>query len=386
MFLITSQTDFTLDEFVTRMRALHSRLEPTLTEVGQSLPAGTTFTALTFNYSTLDEMGQPITMSSLMVVPMLGGTFSAPRMVLENRATQAADKSVPTRQWNIGTVHALSNSVLVSPDLMSFGASVARPVCYCCAALAVRNSVDAVIAAQQILQHELHLTEAPLPLYNTGHSQGGYDALALHRYLETQASEEELFYLPLVRSYCASGPYAPDVLTDVVGARGKYIYGAYMVLNAMSHLHYHAECFSPDVTIDDFLTPAAKELGLVERIAAKETSNAELVKLTTSAVGTRIDALFVPDAYLPEGRIAQMMQQASKKERQIDGWKPQKPIHFYHARYDECVPVECLYAALEAFADCKNITYEVDDTAPDMFVHRYSGGAFHRQRLIEGWK
>lgn len=378
---IISQTEYSLSDFVRTMGDMHSRLRPTIDDVAARLPQHSTITAVTFHYQTTDHLRQPVTMSALMLIPRLAGEFTAERLFIENRATQAANKSVPTRQWNIGCAHVLTNSVLVTADLMSFGASVDRPVCYVHAGMAARNTVDAAIVAQHLLMECFGLTKKPLPVYNSGHSQGGFDALAVHRYIETQATAEERRMLPLVQSCCASGPYVPDVLMDIVSKREKYLYGAYMVLNAMSHLTYHAECFEPDLTIDDYLTPAAKEAGIVEMIASKEHTNVELVKAAAAALGTRTAALFVEDVYKPDGRIFAMMMKASQQDRLIDGWTPSLPIFFYHATQDECVPVECTRAAEEAWGNCPIVHFEYDDYADDPMAHRYSGGAFARKVL-----
>lgn len=378
---IISQTDYTLSDFVRIMGDMHSRLHPTIDDVAARLPQNSTITAIVFHYPTTDHQQQPVTMSALMLIPRMGGSFTAQRLFIENRATQAANKSVPTNQWNIGCAHVLTNSVLVTADLMSFGASVDRPVCYVHAEMAARNTVDAAIVAQRLLIEQLALTTQPLPVVNSGHSQGGFDALAVHRYLETQASAEERRMLPLVQSFCASGPYAPDLLMDIVSKREKYLYGAYMVLNAMSHLVYHAERFDGKTTIDDFLTPAAKQAGIVEMIAKKEHTNVELVKATAAALGTRTAALFVEDVCKADGHIFTMMMKASQQDRLIDGWTPTLPIYFYHATQDECVPVECTRAAEEAWGNCPNVTFEYDPYADDPMAHRYSGGAFARKVL-----
>ncbi|MCQ2335044.1 MAG: hypothetical protein MJZ89_04285 [Paludibacteraceae bacterium] len=383
---IISQHEYSLAEFIERMGSMHSRLLPTLNEIGTTcLPEQTTITAICYEYSSTDLYQSPITLSALMLIPMHGGLCAATELHLENRATQAADKSVPTHQWNIGAAHVLTGRVLVSPDLMSFGASVDRPICYTHARLAARNTVDAVIAAQQMLTMHLGLCASPLPVINSGHSQGGFDALAVHRYMETESNPEEQHWLPLLRSVCASGPYVPDLLMEIVAAKEKYLYGAYMVLNAMSHLCYHADCFEPGVQIADFLTPAAQETGIVEMIAAKQHTNVELVKATAAALGTRTAALFVEDVYRPEGKLYAMMKKASEQDRLIDGWTPRLPIHFYHATHDECVPVECTQAVQAVWGQCPNVTFQYDDYADDPMVHRYSGGFFARSVLKKAY-
>lgn len=379
-----SPVEYSLAEFVEYMGSHHARLLPTLQLVAARLPEQMVIRALSYEYPTLDEKGLPIVMSALMLLPMLDGRISADSLWLENRATQSAMQSVPTRSWNIGEAHVLQNRVLVSPDLMSFGASSDRPICYCHSGLAARNTVDAVLAAQQIIIDRFGIAE-PLPVINSGHSQGGFDALAVHRYIETQATDEEKRLFPLVRSYCADGPYVPDVLTRIVAAQDKYLYGAYMVMNAMSHLSYHPECFAPTVTIDDFLTDEARQLGIADTIARKDVPNKELVKMVIGALGLRTSALFVPDVYQPQGSLYQSIMRCSEAERLIDDWKPTLPIYFYHAHADECVPVECMQEVEKAWGNLSNVTF-VDDTTPideipNRMAHAYSGGVFHRYLL-----
>lgn len=384
-YTIVRTTDYSLQDFVAFFDANHPRLQPALGEIASNLSSSTTITEVVYEYSSLDECQQPITMSALMLIPYLNGLFSAQRLWLENRATQSANKSVPTQQWNIGEAHVLTNNILVSPDLMSFGASLSKPICYCHRDLAARNSVDAVVAAQAILIEHLHLVEQPLPVFNSGHSQGGFDALAVHRYMETLASDEEKQLFPLVRTFCADGPYMPDVQTVITAAQEKYLYGAYMVLSAMSHLHYHHEFFSEDIDINDFLTDKAKELKIADTIATKEFANKDLVKMVVGALGMRTSALFLPEVYQPGGRIYEMMMRCSVAERLADGWLPAKPIYFYHAHFDECVPVECMLAVQKVWGILPNVTFEDDMTPADSvdkgMVHSYSGGVFHRKML-----
>lgn len=385
MYKVVDTADFSLQEFTAKMEADHPRLLPAIGDAAARFDSATVIRAVTYHYATTDEDRQSIIMSSLVLIPLLSGCCTARTMWLENRATQAADKNVPTRHWNIGEAHVLNNCVLVSPDLMSFGASIDKPICYCHAALAARNTVDAALAAQQMLMDMGYASE-PMPVYNAGHSQGGFDALVVHRYMETEATPEERKLLPLLKTFCADGPYVPDVQTEVMSARDKYLYGAYMVMNAMSHLYYHKEFFSPEITIDDFLTDGAKELDIAGIIARKDMGNKELVKVVLSALGQRISAIFVDDACRPGGQIYEMMMDCSRADRAVDGWIPALPISFYHAHYDECVVVECMQAAEAVWGKLPNVSFEDDMTLPEDvpggMVHAYSGGVFHR-RLLE---
>ncbi|MGN0190548.1 MAG: hypothetical protein ACI39U_02730 [Candidatus Cryptobacteroides sp.] len=383
---ICSETSFSLDGFVRIMDENHPRLQPDLNRIVETLPKDTTITSVCYEYSTKDEKNLPVTMSSLMLIMRSEGQFKAENLWLDNRATQSADRNVPTHKWNIGEVHVLQSGVLVSPDLMGFGASLDRPVCYLCGELAARNTVDAVIAAQIILK-ERHLTESPLPVLNSGHSQGAFDALAVHRYMETVATAEEKRLFPLVRTWCADGPYMPDVVNEVACGWEKYLYGAYSVMNIMSHINYHPECFGKNVTVADFLTGDGLKTGIIEAIESKEVGNKDLVKIVVEAVGTRLSNLFKEEAYRPGGRLSRMLESCSKAERQTDGWIPSLPISFYHVHDDECVPVETMLELQRLWGHLPNVTFEDDmtpiDEVPDRMVHAFSGGEFHR-RLLSG--
>lgn len=371
------------------MDASHPRLQPSLNEVAATLSADTTITAVCYNYTSKDHQQQPVTLSSLLLILRENGCFSARHLWLENRATQSSDLNVPTHKWNIGEAHVLRHHVLVAPDLLGYGASVDYPVCYCLGEQAARNTVDAVFAAQLLLMEHYHLTDAPLPVLNSGHSQGGFDALAVHKYMETQATDEEKRMLPLLKTWCADGPYAPDVVTAVCSQWEKYLYGAYMVLNAMSHLNYHPECFETGVRVEDFLTEEGKKLGLPELIAAKQTGNKELVKIVVSALGTRTAKMFREDVYQPDGRLYGMIMRCSVAERQTDGWMPKLPISFYHVHADECVPVETMQEVQRLWGHLPNVTFEDDMTPlseiPNQMAHTYSGGTFHRRLLMEDY-
>lgn len=379
-YTITRTIDHTLSDFVSRMETMHPRLVPAIGELAATLATETIITEICYTYPTLDEHHRPITMSSLLLILREQGQFSVQYLWLENRATQLANRSVPTETWNIGEAHVLRHRALVAPDLMGFGASVDRPVCYCYGELAARNTIDAVIAAQTIMQ-DMQLIVSPLPVLNSGHSQGGFDALAVLRYMETMASETERQMVDIRHTYCADGPYAPDVVTEVGSRWEKYLYGAYMVLNVMSHLNYHPELFPSDVTVEDFLTDEAKALHIPEAINSKEMGNKEMVKMVVGAIGMRTSRLFKEEVYRKDGRLYQLIDRCSKAERQIDDWRPQSPVYFFHVVADECVPVEATEEVERLWGGLPNVTFDYDHTPladiANGMAHAYSGAVFH---------
>ena len=224
-----------------------------------------------------------------------------------------------------------------------------------------------------------------------GQNKSDYDKKKFHTVLFDKITKISRFCkvalkkFPLERSWCASGPYAPDVVNEVVCSRDKYLYGAYSVLNVMSHLNYHPECFAPDIKIEDFLTEEGIRTGIVETIASRKVGNKDLVKIVVDALGTRLSKLFKSEACKRGEQLYDMVDRCAKAERQIDGWSPELPISFYHLHADECVPVESMLEVKRLWGHLPNVTFEDDMTAideiPNRMGHAHSGGVFHRRLL-----
>ena len=152
-YKVVAEKTLSKKEFLDSLKSSFSSEEEALL-FSTAVPDDMTFDALTVNYVSTDQRGQEVTLSGIVIIPKVGGKFTAKGMVLNNRATQIADADVPSRHWNQGTIMAARNYVFASSDLIGFGASVGRPVNFCCYHLAGKNTLDLVIAAQQILHEE----------------------------------------------------------------------------------------------------------------------------------------------------------------------------------------------------------------------------------------
>lgn len=339
-----------------------------------TVPDDISFDALTVNYVSTDQRGQDVTLSGLVIIPKVGGKFTAKGMVLNNRATQIADTDVPSRHWNQGTIMAARNYVFVSSDLIGFGASVDRPVNFCCYHLAGRNTLDLVIAVQQILHEEsrgLGLGDTLMPFYNTGYSQGGYSALAVHRYWECDASPAEKAMAPLQRSYCGAGPYSIKKMMEFHFQNGISLYTPYLVLGLMSAMDYHPELFE-GYRAEDFLTDKAKEMRLVEMIREKKTGNIGMIAYVLKETGIEhsLDYVFKADALNPEGELYKVLSANIDVENVLEGWAPsQRKATLFHAYMDDCVPSACTMAAEEAFKSSNMVDFVWNSDELKPFLH-----------------
>ena len=339
-----------------------------------TVPQNMTFESLTVNYTSVDQNGKDVTLSGIVIIPKIGGKFTAGKIALNNRATQLSNSDVPSHNWNCGTIIAARNYVLVSSDLIGFGASVDRPVNFCCNHLAGRNSLDLVIAAQQILHEEqrgLGLGGRILPFINTGYSQGGYSALAVHRYWECNATETETQMAPLERSFCGAGPYSLNEMMDFHFGNGTSLYTPYLVLGLMSAMDYHPELFT-GYKIEDFLAPEATEMKLVDKIREKKTGNQALIVyvLLKTGIAHSLDHIFKKEVMTKGTELNNVVSNGIAAENVLTGWIPAKrPIKFYHAYEDDCVPSTCTMAAEKAFKSSTQVDFIWDSSKKALLLH-----------------
>lgn len=381
-YKVTAERTLSKTEFLDSLKSSFIS-EEDATLFSKEVPDDMTFDALTVNYASTDQKGQEVTLSGIVIIPKVGGKFTAKGIVLNNRATQISDADVPSHYWNQGTILAAKNYVFVSSDLIGFGASVDRPVNFCCYHLAGKNTLDLVIAAQQILHEKsrgLGLGETLMPFYNTGYSQGGYSALAVHRYWECNATPEEKAMAPLQRSFCGAGPYSLNEMMNFHFQNGISLYPPYLVLGLMSVMNYHPELF-PGYKIEDFLAEEAKEMKIVEMIREKKTGNKPMIAYVLGKTGIEhsLDYIFKADAMNPEGKLYKVLSDGVAVENVLEGWVPsQKKITFYHAYMDDCVPSSCTMEAEKAFktSNMVDFVWNEDEMKPMLHatVEKYYNG------------
>ena len=176
----------------------------------------------------------------------------------------------PSYKPNHSAAFVVTNRVVVQADLIGLGATVDKPINYCCYHLASRNTMDfALVADQMIHSNWLHTgisADKHLTVSNIGFSQGGYTALAFHKYYETEATDSEKKCIPLVKSWCGSGPYNTLTLMDAAYNKKGYLFPAFHLIGMYSGMKYNPQ-YLGDFTLRHFF---AKRKEMLSRSIAKK--------------------------------------------------------------------------------------------------------------------
>lgn len=388
---VTNISELTAAEFVDSLCNVESAAGEHMGLITKLVPKGTSVKIVDYIYQSSDGLGGKTRLSAQLLVPTTNGEVRNESLIIDNRATQIADADVPTNKLNIGAVLCLSGAPVVTADLLGYGASVHLPISYNCYHTAGVNTVDAAVVAQQMLHSKwlgLNLQADPLPVYNEGYSQGGYDALAVQRYLETEASKSVAAQLPLQKTKCGAGAYDQRAFLEAVMKWDDYAYSPYIVTSVISFMNYHRELFPDDFTIESILNEKVRNSELVERINSKLYGDRAIKDYVLEILDGDISMsnLFDEDLINPNGRLHKICLEVAGHETIMEGWKPKAPVDFFHAKNDDCVPVECMYAAREAFKGCTNVTFEEYDAPAVSGLHSLSYVRFITSIILQGWE
>lgn len=385
---VTNRGVFTPAEYGDSLVRVFAGLEKYKAMMTMGLPAEAKINTYSFNYMSKDEKGADVKLSGLLVVPTVNGKIVKENLVIDNRATQTGDDYLPSKKLNLGEMLALLGNPIVTSDLLGYGASKDHAMNYCCYHLSARNTVDAAIAAQFMLSSEAFgsLISDPLPVYNLGYSQGGYDALAVQRYMEVEATDKEKELVNIQKSYCGAGPYELRVFQNDVMQRPAFMYSPYMLISNLSIVAYHPELMG-NFKITDVLTEKAINSGILQMLDSRKLENTTLIGWNYQQNGALIADFFTEDMRNKDSELFKTVVNALAAESLAEGWKPKGDIYFFHGNNDDCVPVGCTKAVEEAFKGLDNCKFEYDDTPyTEPGLHQTLAASFYFKFVIGGGK
>ena len=153
-------------------------------------------------YETIDPNGDPTMASASIAVP---GELSVPaRLVAYLHGTEIKRDEAPSftsEEKDVGVVYAGLGYLAILPDYLGLGVDDTRLHPYNHAASEASATVDALRAARTLFA-SLGLEDTG-ELFLTGYSQGGHAAMATHRDVEQNYSDE----FTIVASAPGAGPY-----------------------------------------------------------------------------------------------------------------------------------------------------------------------------------
>lgn len=311
-----------------------------------------TYRRYNFVYPSRYFDGTPIMLSGCFTIPYLNGKIKAKSISITSHQTFTDLSEAPTKGFDMLVTPALTGSVVIEFDLVGFGITSDLPMDYHCRHLSSRNTIDGVLAAYSILENEFGINQKDLKVYNVGYSQGGYDSLALLRYLEQDASEKEKEIIHINRTMSGSGAYDPLLMFDTSLANDKFDAPEFLLLAIMSGFSFHADKLE-GFTYDDFLTDYGKEF--IEPLTLKSASKLSLVKEKTDNKGQYIytgpHSFFKEELFNKESNIHKAITNAVEEENLLDGkWVPEGKVNLFYSEDDKTVTPNCTLKAQEVFS------------------------------------
>ena len=288
-------------------------------------------------YTTTDIHGVPDTASGLLIVPDRP-EFIYPLLSYQH-GTVNSRWDVPSELaggYELAMALSGKGYAVIAPDFLGLGeARGLHP--YVHAETEARAAIDMLFAARQFAEENDFLTIND-QLFITGYSQGGHAALAAHKYIQQDYSDD----FTVTASAPMSGPYSiSEKMIDFTLGDEQYFFVAYLVWTSLSY-NLEEELFTDanEVFKDPYVP-------YVEQFANEEITLGELGGLLTSTLiaengpGQVKPKLMLQDSILeailndPDHRFSK----ALAKNDLID-WVPDAPTRLFGCGGDDQVTYE----------------------------------------------
>ena len=286
-------------------------------------------TAYNFVYMSTDPMGKrvPLTATITMSDEITRST-TARGLILYNHYTIYRADQCPTQgELSIQKLLLPSGMITVSADYYGFGNTEEAQQAYCISRVNARNSVDALIAAKQLLKEMGFSWEDRL--FNMGYSQGGQTTIGVVREVTENHPDIHINY-----SFAGAGSY------DIHETYRQFVNAtiAGMPSTVISVLLSYNEYFNLGVPRQEvFLEPVLSHID--DWILSKRYTREEIDAL----VGSLAFAQYVtPTMTDTNSALAQRYLAAMDQDNLCQGWSPRQDEHIFlfHNTQDITVPVQ----------------------------------------------
>ncbi len=348
----------------------------------------TAFSTFSFTYESIAADGTPITLSAQLAYPndpTLDDEANRPtNVVLYNHFTITQNAQAPSNMVNLfsfqNTLAAMwanskRRSLVILPDYEGYGVSADRSHPFVQQGVLARQGLDAMRAGMQLYEQlELPALTDDWTSITYGASQGGGQAVAVHRLIEQTGLADELRFQGSVSS---GGPYDPLMVLRALMQSETSSYPALYPLTIVGLCENSP--YLTDVAPEEFFTPEMLEMGIVDIIRGKELNTTQLwVKMleydTThdNALGynaenrnfltSKIIRQPIIDAFNggePDARTRELVERlelaiSASGNRLEQGWEPQAPTILIHSAQDTYVAYPNFLETERAWVGNKN--------------------------------
>jgi len=315
------------------------------------------YSTANIRYWSVDGNGDPIVLSARMA---WNSDISRPitGIVVHMHETMFGNDEAPSvYKSNMMERLAIDDNLVIIPDYIGFGASVSQRQTYLSHNLIARNCLDAECAVIKACKDSEHYPSLPHTFapdagtYITGYSQGGGNGLALHKYIETKATQEQREMINLKHSFIGSGPYNP------VATFNKWLEDGKMTLPVLLPLCIDGMQAGGNANLTDFdrntcFTKTFIDCAALQEMHSKKKSLTaiyqdmitELKPYSKRNDGDimpyfSLDAIMSQDGLNPNSSARLRIGKALADQNLISGdWTPSAPITFFYTSKDDVVP------------------------------------------------
>lgn len=324
------------------------------------------YKSVNFKYSSVDEQGNEIQLSARVywgTVPFYGA-LDPDYIVLCPHFTIGSNAECPTEKHTYEAMAINGDNLLIMPDYKGFGNTRKMVQPYINHELCAINSIDALKAGYKVFTDESKAKmEKNWKLYVIGASQGGGNALAIHKWFDTHLDVANQWRFEY--SYCCAGPHNPALTFQKYFEQEKHPYPCVFPFTIKAMMAAYPEILGK-WSEEDFYSKDYVENHkslMDEMVASKEFNcnkiNAKFFEWYPHKGEKDIKGgkeIWLTDILSPEvldtnSEIYKALFECLEKNNLTKGWTPVHKIKLYHGKTDEIVPYANSEAVKEAFPD-----------------------------------
>ena len=313
-------------------------------------------TIYNIEYPSTDPFGRPVILSGSIIVgdEVDADDKKAAGMVLYNHFTVFQKDECPSHgDVGVPLVVVGSKMIAVAPDYFGFGVTGDKNQAYCISRANAQASVDALIAARELLK-EKGYTWADL-LFNAGYSQGGQTSIGVLRLVAEKYPD-----IKVTHTIAGGGPYDIGETYRQLVSKEESTMPSTVISSVLSY----NEFFKLGIDLADVFQEDVLQ-GIPEYLLSKNYKRAEL---DGKWVSNKLADMFVPEMLDFESAASKRLMVTFEKDNLCKGWTPRgnERITLVHNELDGCVP----YANATNMADFfESQGFKVDrEETDDRFV------------------
>jgi len=284
-------------------------------------------TVYNFEYPSVDPYGKAVTLSgSIIVGDEVEAGKHAAGMLLYNHFTAFQKDQCPSR-GDLGVALKVVGSQLiaVAPDYYGFGSTGDKDQAYCMSRVNSQGSVDALLAARQLLKEKGYTWGDYL--FNLGYSEGGQTAMGVVRLVAEKYPD-----IKITHTVAGAGPYDIGETYRQLVSSGE----TSMPSTVISTLLAYNEFYQMGVNNSEMLLePTLSNIPVY--LLSKDYKRIELEgELAPTKIAEWL-SLTLLDFNTP---LSLRFMEVFEKDNLTKGWKPRgdERISLVHNRLDACVP------------------------------------------------